>query len=82
MTLEGDFSVKRYIIVDDFISSGNTMRAIHEDVKAAVPNAQCVGLLMYNQASYYFNKDEYFHPMMMQMIPTLEFMYGIGGFNL
>ena len=39
--------VHRYVIVDDFICSGSTIRAILEDVKAREPSAVCVGVLLY-----------------------------------
>ena len=37
----------RYLIVDDFISGGNTMRAIAEDMAAHDPGATVVGVFLY-----------------------------------
>lgn len=48
---EGSLDAKRYIIVDDFICSGHTVRRIeniiHEKLKG---NAKCVGYLMYSSS--------------------------------
>lgn len=48
---EGSLDAKRYIIVDDFICSGSTVRrienVIHEKLKG---EAKCVGYLMYSSA--------------------------------
>jgi hypoxanthine phosphoribosyltransferase len=48
---EGYTGVHRYIIVDDFYSSGSTIDRIIDVVKDNCPDAECVSLLMYNQAS-------------------------------
>lgn len=44
---EGNLDAKRYLIVDDFISSGNTVNYIIESLAEEIPRAQCVGMLMY-----------------------------------
>lgn len=36
-----------YVIVDDFIASGSTVRHILERVKARDPNSNCLGILLY-----------------------------------
>lgn len=46
--VEGDYGARRYIILDDFISGGNTARAILAEVKAAVPDAEFVGFYAYH----------------------------------
>jgi orotate phosphoribosyltransferase-like protein len=46
---EGNFDAKRYMIVDDFISSGSTVNYIIDTIYKEVPAAKCVGMLMYAQ---------------------------------
>lgn len=48
--VEGDIGARTYVIIDDCISSGATVRAIIADIKAAAPGAKCVGVLQYNSA--------------------------------
>ena len=43
--LEGPAKVKRYLIVDDFMSSGVTYDAIREAVRKEHPLAECLGML-------------------------------------
>jgi adenine/guanine phosphoribosyltransferase-like PRPP-binding protein len=43
--VEGDRSVKRYIILDDFQSTGTTGAVIVRAVKEFQPKARCLGLL-------------------------------------
>lgn len=43
--VEGDRNVKRYIILDDFSCSGDTMEAIKSELKEFAPKAECLGLL-------------------------------------
>jgi adenine/guanine phosphoribosyltransferase-like PRPP-binding protein len=45
--VEGDHNARRYIIVDDMISSGDTVRSIVGKISEAVPNAHCLGCLGY-----------------------------------
>jgi len=45
--LEGNFGVGRYLIVDDFISGGDTVNRIIDTVSKENPNAECVAMLMY-----------------------------------
>ena len=45
--VEGDRLCKRYIIIDDFISSGRTMKEIIYNVHAFAPEAICVGAMLY-----------------------------------
>lgn len=46
--VEGDNAARRYIIVDDVICSGNTLRTIIRAVKRFAPAAECVGYLEWN----------------------------------
>lgn len=43
--VEGDRAVKRYVIVDDFVASGTTVREIVAAVKLFAPEAECIGVL-------------------------------------
>lgn len=43
--VEGNRNVLRYIIVDDFVSSGHTGREIVRKIEAFAPGAECLGLL-------------------------------------
>lgn len=45
--LEGNVSAKRYLFVDDFISSGSTFRTVREIIASKMPTAKCIGGLMY-----------------------------------
>lgn len=46
--LEGNIAASRYLIVDDFICGGNTIRDIQEEIKNHIPKAECVGFLLYD----------------------------------
>ena len=60
--VEGSYEidVKKYIIIDDFISSGDTMNAIIEaiEMKRGDYLIECVGIIMYN---YDYNMPGYSH---------------------
>jgi hypothetical protein len=43
--VEGNKNVRRYIIVDDFVSTGATAEAIISKIKEFAPAAECLGLL-------------------------------------
>lgn len=43
--VEGNQSSKKYIIIDDFVSSGHTCKAIIEAVHEFAPQAKCLGAL-------------------------------------
>lgn len=45
--LEGNFLIKRYLILDDFISSGRTVNFIINSIEKEIPEAKCVGMVMY-----------------------------------
>jgi adenine/guanine phosphoribosyltransferase-like PRPP-binding protein len=48
--VEGDSATLRYIIVDDLIASGSTVRAMHKEIGKFAPKAKCLGVLQ----AYYF----------------------------
>lgn len=45
--VEGDYAARRYVILDDFISSGATCQRIVDEIGDAMPEAQCIGVLEY-----------------------------------
>ena len=62
--VEGDIGARRYIIVDDFMSRGVTLRRIVKHIKKNAPNAKCIGVLEiasnyhftpYHKLDYYLN---------------------------
>ena len=46
--VEGDYAAKRYIIIDDMVSTGNTAKAIIEEIKSFAPMAECLGVIEVN----------------------------------
>lgn len=46
-TVEGDMATRRYLILDDFISSGNTVDHIFDSVQTKLPHAVCIGVYEY-----------------------------------
>jgi adenine/guanine phosphoribosyltransferase-like PRPP-binding protein len=46
--VEGDRAAKKYLIVDDFRSTGYTTKEIIKKVKQFAPDAECVGAYFYN----------------------------------
>lgn len=46
--LEGNITAEKYLLVDDFISSGKTVNYIMDTIKRDIPNAKCVAMLMYS----------------------------------
>lgn len=47
-------SLSRYIIIDDFIDEGNTVKRIISKMKLMYPYSQCVGIILYqaNRAGF------------------------------
>lgn len=50
--VEGELDVKTYVIVDDFVSSGTTVRTIVHEVERVAPKAQCLGVMTYRRFCY------------------------------
>ena len=51
--VEGDYAARRYVIVDDFISTGNTMRRIQEDLENEIAGTPVlVGIYLYRNMCY------------------------------
>jgi adenine/guanine phosphoribosyltransferase-like PRPP-binding protein len=53
--VEGDHNAKNYVIVDDFIATGNTVDTIMEKIAEHIPHAKCVAVLQ----AYYFNHEDF-----------------------
>lgn len=45
--LEGNFGVRRYLVVDDFIASGDTVNRLIKTINAECPLADCAAILTY-----------------------------------
>lgn len=45
--VEGDYAALRYVMLDDMVSSGDTVRAMHKEIEREMPWAKCIGLLQY-----------------------------------
>jgi adenine/guanine phosphoribosyltransferase-like PRPP-binding protein len=43
--VEGNIASKKYIIIDDFVSSGKTFKAIMKAIDDWAPKAKCLGIL-------------------------------------
>jgi adenine/guanine phosphoribosyltransferase-like PRPP-binding protein len=50
--VEGDHGAKRYLILDDFIDGGDTVRAIIKDIFHVNRSARCVGFIAYKRLSF------------------------------
>lgn len=53
--VEGDRNANGYVIVDDFIATGNTVDTIMEKIAEHIPHAKCVAILQ----AYYFDHDDF-----------------------
>jgi hypoxanthine phosphoribosyltransferase len=49
--LEGNYDIKKYVIVDDCISSGNTVLGIIADMHYGIPTAEYAGTFLWNDGS-------------------------------
>lgn len=54
--VEGDEAASRYIIIDDFTSSGATVRAILEGISEFAPEAKCLGCIYFRGPMLYNEK--------------------------
>jgi adenine/guanine phosphoribosyltransferase-like PRPP-binding protein len=50
--VEGDHGAKRYLILDDFIDSGDTVRATIERIYEANSEARCAGFIAYKRLAF------------------------------
>lgn len=48
---EGHLHAKKYLIVDDFICGGSTVKRIIETVTKEIPTAECIGMFLYSHYS-------------------------------
>jgi adenine/guanine phosphoribosyltransferase-like PRPP-binding protein len=63
--VEGDHGAKRYLILDDFIDGGDTVRAIVQSIYDVNKKARCAGFIAYRRLS--FQEDFYEEPFELQM---------------
>lgn len=49
--VEGDHGARRYVIVDDCVSSGTTARNIIEEIAKVAPDAKCIGVLQTDEVT-------------------------------
>ena len=63
--LEGNLEAKKYLIVDDFISSGRTVNYIIDSISKILPQAKAVAMVMY--AAY--RNDTHCYPETRELIP-------------
>jgi adenine/guanine phosphoribosyltransferase-like PRPP-binding protein len=47
LMVEGDYAARRYLILDDMISTGQTVHDIIKEIRIAIPYAKCLGVLPY-----------------------------------
>lgn len=50
--IEGCVTADRYVIVDDFISGGTTMKKITDEIRNNMPNAKPVAIFLYTTSGY------------------------------
>lgn len=58
--VEGDLSGQKYIIVDDFISTGETVRITIQEIFKACPRCRCIGILVLRDINQIKNSKGYF----------------------
>lgn len=46
--VEGQVDVRKYLIVDDFVDTGKTVKNIRQEIEQQCKNAQCVGILLFS----------------------------------
>jgi adenine/guanine phosphoribosyltransferase-like PRPP-binding protein len=51
-TVEGDHGANTYLILDDFIDVGDTVRQIAKEIYVVNPKARCAGFIAYSSLSY------------------------------
>lgn len=56
---EGYLAIKRFIIVDDLVSTYSTAVRIFRAIKRASPRAELAGILLYNDGVYFNSPDSY-----------------------
>jgi hypothetical protein len=56
---EGMAGIKNYIIVDDMIDTGSTVRYIQEEVRNKSPKAICQGIFLFNDAGNLVSEHSY-----------------------
>jgi adenine/guanine phosphoribosyltransferase-like PRPP-binding protein len=58
--VEGDTQARKYVIVDDFVATGDTVRTIKREVVKFSPDSECIGVLPVNEIeTEEFKKNKY-----------------------
>ena len=55
--VEGDSNARRYIIIDDFVTSGGTVRRIVAEISRFAPRAKCIGVFQHRYPSIGVSRD-------------------------
>jgi hypothetical protein len=55
--VEGETDAATYVIIDDFIRSGSTVRAIAQEIASAGIKSECVGIFTYRPANFVSPQD-------------------------
>ena len=67
--VEGDVGARRYVIVDDLISSGSTVKAIIKEIRE-VSDAKCVGIIRYwNGQNIFLPYEEFVRTYAPELLP-------------
>lgn len=51
--IEGYIPIGEFLILDDLVSSGNTIKRITDAIKGVSPDARCIGIILYNDPGRY-----------------------------
>jgi adenine/guanine phosphoribosyltransferase-like PRPP-binding protein len=65
----------QYVIIDDFIASGNTIKDIIRDIRNENTNLECLGVATYLRNSRYFSKTKFTRSLITQGI-TGKMVFG------
>lgn len=68
---EGNLSCKNYIIIDDGISSGKSVKKIRDVIDATCASARCVAMLMYMSPPHFNPANNTWEPME-QIVPSFN----------
>lgn len=70
--VEGDINAGNYLIVDDQVATGRTVRTILEDVEVFAPEAKCIGILLYNNFLQYGDELKLMSPERCGYTPQIQ----------
>lgn len=67
--VEGDRSCKSYVIVDDFIAGGDTVKSIYDAVEIFAPKAKCLGVFQVNRCFHGYDGDHWTGNLFLADVP-------------